>query len=87
MQKARVYYRVLRPAPGMPADAPPPPPLHVDDSKAGYSESSIIKFIHDPSHHHDIIAVPGKTREDVESVLKQRYPHGLVVIEKINWLT
>jgi hypothetical protein len=86
MQKACVYFRVLRQLPDRPGNAPPTP-LHVEDSRVGYSESSIIRFVRDPDHHCEVIAVPGKSRADIESALKLRFPHGTVVIELINWLT
>jgi hypothetical protein len=86
MQKARVYFRVVRPAPDRPPNAPPTP-FHSDDSRIGFSESSIMRFVHDPDHRCEVIAVDEKSREAIESALKPRYPHGMVVVESINWLT
>jgi hypothetical protein len=83
MERARVYYRFVRPAQSAGAKEP----WHPDDSQSGFSETSILRFVHDPDHHCEVISVPTKSRDEIDRLLKQRFPDGSVVIESISWLT
>ena len=86
MEKARVYFRVIRPV-SRPPDGAPPAPFHAQESRVDFNESSIMRFVHDPNHHCEVIAVPEKTREAIDGALKQRFPQSIPVIELITWLT
>ncbi|MGI8601948.1 MAG: hypothetical protein ACR2OZ_03005 [Verrucomicrobiales bacterium] len=85
MHKARVYFRVVshrEKTPGVQST-----PLNTQESRVGFNESSIMRFIHDPGHRCEVIAVPDKTREAVEKVLAEKFPHGNATIDSLTWLT
>jgi hypothetical protein len=86
MQKVRVYFRVVHLDASQPA-ARAPEPLHVQESRVGFNESSVLRFLHDRDHHCEVLSVAEKTREAIESALKKRFAHGIAVIESITWLT
>ena len=86
MHKARIYFRIA-PPPSDPTAPEASPSSSGRESGVGFNESSIMSFIHDPTHRYEVLNLPEKTRESVEKVLAQKFPHSNPVIESISWLT
>jgi hypothetical protein len=86
MHKARVYFRIL-PVPSDQAPVLPASPIFSQDGRDGFNETTIMRFIRDPTHRHEIIVVADKTHQSVAKLLAERFPRRDAVIESVMWLT